>query len=396
MVEVDKSKLSPMMRQYLDIKEEHRDEILFFRLGDFYEMFFDDAITASRELELTLTGKQCGLEERAPMCGVPFHAADTYIARLIGKGYKVAICEQVEDPAAAKGIVRREVIQIVTPGTAMTGSMLNEKENNYIASVYTGRPSAGRAGQTGIIGLSYCDVSTGEICLTSFSGPSARQTLINELVKISASELILDEYTSEALDIEELRTSIDSYIDLIDGKYYRQEALRDTIRRQFDENGGILDGQHRLQACVLSGVPFQTIVMSGVPRDTFDTLDCGRARTTSQVLQMEGVKYNAVIASIIRGVSELRSAGHTAAHEKRLSNSAALAEYNKHASAYNRAAAVAATAVAESHAMAPKLAGSLFYYLVHFTKYFTTIVCTGECHCCTKGSWKSVAHTCAA
>ena len=233
MVEVDKSKLSPMMRQYLDIKEEHRDEILFFRLGDFYEMFFDDAITASRELELTLTGKQCGLEERAPMCGVPFHAADTYIARLIGKGYKVAICEQVEDPASAKGIVRREVIQIVTPGTAMTGSMLNEKENNYIASVYTGRPSAGRAGQTGSIGLSYCDVSTGEICLTSFSGPSARQTLINELVKISASELILDEYTSEALDIEELRTSIDSYIDLIDGRFYRQDALRDTIRRQF-------------------------------------------------------------------------------------------------------------------------------------------------------------------
>ena len=137
---------------------------------------------------------------------------------------------------------------------------------------------------------------------------------------------------------------------------------------KLDEDGGILDGQHRLQACVLSGVPFQTIVMSGVPRDTFDTLDCGRARTTSQVLQMEGVKYNAVIASIIRGVSELRSAGHTAAHEKRLSNSAALAEYNKHASAYNRAAAVAATAVAESHAMAPKLAGSLFYYLVQDLK----------------------------
>ena len=135
-----------MMQQYLDIKEEHKDEILFFRLGDFYEMFFDDAITASRELELTLTGKQCGLDERAPMCGVPFHAADTYIARLINKGYKVAICEQVEDPAAAKGIVKREVIQIVTPGTAMTGSVLNDKENNYIASVHT-------AGET--IGLSY-------------------------------------------------------------------------------------------------------------------------------------------------------------------------------------------------------------------------------------------------
>ncbi|MCF0144632.1 MAG: DNA mismatch repair protein MutS, partial [Firmicutes bacterium] len=146
-----KSKLSPMMQQYLDIKEEHQDEILFFRLGDFYEMFFDDAKLASRELELTLTGKQCGLEERAPMCGVPFHAAETYIARLIEKGYKVAICEQVEDPASAKGIVKRDVVQIVTPGTAMASSMLSEKENNYIASVYAGEDK---------FGLSYCDIST--------------------------------------------------------------------------------------------------------------------------------------------------------------------------------------------------------------------------------------------
>lgn len=226
MVEVDRSKLSPMMRQYLDIKDQHRDEILFFRLGDFYEMFFEDAVTASRELELTLTGKQCGLEERAPMCGVPFHAADTYIGRLISKGYKVAICEQVEDPAAAKGIVRREVIQIVTPGTAMTGSMLDEKENNYIASVYT------EAG-AGSIGLSYCDVSTGEICVTFFSGASARQTLINELVKIGARELILDENTAQELDAEDLRTSLDSYINPIEGKFYRREAYQDTIRRQF-------------------------------------------------------------------------------------------------------------------------------------------------------------------
>ena len=219
-----KSKLSPMMQQYLDIKEEHKDEILFFRLGDFYEMFFDDAITASRELELTLTGKQCGLEERAPMCGVPFHAADTYIARLIGKRYKVAICEQVEDPAAAKGIVKREVIQIVTPGTAMTGSMLSDKDNNYIASVY----SDGEG-----IGLSYCDVSTGEINLTSFSGSGARQTLINELVKINARELILDENTSIILDTEDLATVIDPYINVIGDKFYRRDALRDTIRRHF-------------------------------------------------------------------------------------------------------------------------------------------------------------------
>lgn len=131
-----KAKLSPMMQQYLDIKEQHQDAILFFRLGDFYEMFFEDAKLVSRELELTLTGKNCGLEERAPMCGVPFHAADTYIAKLIAKGYRVAICEQTEDPADAKGIVKREVIQIVTPGTLVNSTMLKEDENNYIASVF--------------------------------------------------------------------------------------------------------------------------------------------------------------------------------------------------------------------------------------------------------------------
>ena len=129
-------KLSPMMRQYMEIKKNYEDCILFFRLGDFYEMFFDDAKLASRELELTLTGKNCGMEERAPMCGVPFHSAEAYIARLVEKGYKVAICEQTEDPASSKGIVSREVIQIVTPGTVISSAMLKENENNYIASVY--------------------------------------------------------------------------------------------------------------------------------------------------------------------------------------------------------------------------------------------------------------------
>ena len=130
------SKLSPMMQQYMEIKDQHPDDILFFRLGDFYEMFFEDAKLVSRELELTLTGKNCGLEERAPMCGVPFHSADTYIARLVEKGYRVAICEQTEDPASAKGLVRREVVQIVTPGTVLSSAMLRENENNYIASIH--------------------------------------------------------------------------------------------------------------------------------------------------------------------------------------------------------------------------------------------------------------------
>lgn len=218
-------KLSPMMRQYMEIKEEYRDCILFFRLGDFYEMFFDDATLASRELELTLTGKNCGMEERAPMCGVPFHSADTYIARLVEKGYKVAICEQTEDPAASKGIVRREVIQIVTPGTVLSSSMLRENENNYIASVFAGEDT---------LGLSYCDVSTGEIYLTSISGAGIKENFVNELVRINASELILDETSAEAIDVESIRPVTGAYINTLDGSYYGTDASRDVIKRQFD------------------------------------------------------------------------------------------------------------------------------------------------------------------
>ena len=127
---------SPMMQHYLSMKNQYKDCILFYRLGDFYEMFFDDAITVSRELELTLTGKECGQEERAPMCGVPFHAAEIYISRLISKGYKVAICEQLEDPKFAKGMVKRDVIRVVTPGTVMEANLLDDKKNNYIMCIY--------------------------------------------------------------------------------------------------------------------------------------------------------------------------------------------------------------------------------------------------------------------
>ena len=130
-----KEKYSPMMMQYLGIKEQNKDSIVMFRLGDFYEMFFEDAKTVSKELELTLTGKSCGLEERAPMCGVPFHAADGYINRLVKKGYKVAICEQVEDPKLAKGIVKREVIRVVTPGTNIDMQSLDEAKNNYLMCI---------------------------------------------------------------------------------------------------------------------------------------------------------------------------------------------------------------------------------------------------------------------
>ena len=171
------------MTQYLEIKENYQDCILFFRLGDFYEMFFEDAKLASKELELTLTGKNCGLDERAPMCGVPFHSAEGYIAKLVEKGYKVAICEQTEDPAASKGIVKREVIQIITPGTLTAQSMLAEKENNYLAAIYIDEKAGGMS-------ISYCDISTGELNVTEYKGDGLYEALINELVKIKAKEIL--------------------------------------------------------------------------------------------------------------------------------------------------------------------------------------------------------------
>lgn len=144
-MKVDVTRLTPMMQQYMKTKEQYKDCILFYRLGDFYEMFFDDAVTASRELEITLTGKDCGLDERAPMCGIPFHAADGYLNRLVAKGYKVAICEQLEDPKQAKGIVKRDVIRVVTPGTNMNTQALDETKNNYIMCiVYTATATACR------------------------------------------------------------------------------------------------------------------------------------------------------------------------------------------------------------------------------------------------------------
>ena len=161
-MEVNKEDLSPMMQNYMATKEQYKDCILFYRLGDFYEMFFDDAITASRELEITLTGKACGLEEKAPMCGVPHHAVDIYTSRLITKGYKVAICEQLEDPKTTKGIVKRDVIRVVTPGTVIETNMLEEKKNNYIMSIC----------KKGIYyGIGICDISTGDFYATQIKLP---------------------------------------------------------------------------------------------------------------------------------------------------------------------------------------------------------------------------------
>ena len=176
------TKISPMMQQYLELKEEYNDCILMFRVGDFYEMFFEDAVNISKELELTLTGKDCGLEERAPMCGVPFHAVDTYINRLIKNGHKVAICEQLSDPALSKGLVERNVIRVITPGTVIEESMLEEDTNNYLVSLCY---------EKDILGIAYCDVSTGEFCMQEL--PFSETVLLEKLSAMNVSEVICDE-----------------------------------------------------------------------------------------------------------------------------------------------------------------------------------------------------------
>ena len=216
--------LTPMMQQYMEIKQNYQDCILFFRLGDFYEMFFEDAIVASKEMEITLTGKNCGQEERAPMCGVPFHSADTYIAKLVEKGYKVAICEQVEDPATAKGIVKREVIQIITPGTIVNQTMLNEKENNYLASVYLCEDG---------MGISYCDISTGELYATEVLGKGTEETLLNELVKVNAREIIINSDANVIFDIEEIKKITGAYITEQEEGLYNKITVNDMILKQF-------------------------------------------------------------------------------------------------------------------------------------------------------------------
>lgn len=178
------AELSPMMRQYMEIKEQNKDSILFFRLGDFYEMFFEDAKLASEELSLTLTGKDCGLDERAPMCGVPYHSCEGYIARLVAAGHKVAICEQTEDPAKAKGLVRRDVIRVITPGTVVEGDMLDEGRNNYLAAVYE---------KGGAFGLVFADASTGQCHTTEITGDNAFVRVCDEIARFSPTEIIYPE-----------------------------------------------------------------------------------------------------------------------------------------------------------------------------------------------------------
>lgn len=212
------AELSPMMKQYLQIKEQNKDCILFFRLGDFYEMFFDDAKLASKELELTLTGRDCGQEERAPMCGVPFHSSESYIARLVAKGYKVAICEQVEDPAKAKGLVKRDIIRVITPGTVTESSMLDEGINNYICCVYTVDKS---------IGICYCDISTGEFAGTFLKGDDVVALLKNELGKINPREILIGGDTVKYKELARfIRDKLSAGVELIEDEKFDYEICK--------------------------------------------------------------------------------------------------------------------------------------------------------------------------
>ena len=220
---IEKEKCSPMMQRYLETKEQYPDCILFYRLGDFYEMFFDDAIKVSRELEITLTGKDCGLEERAPMCGVPHHAAESYVAKLIAKGYKVAICEQLEDPKTTKGIVKRGVIKIVTPGTVVESNMLEERKNNYIMSIY----------KTGIyFGIAISDISTGEFYASQIKETNNFALLLDEISRFAPSEIIINKMMEDSTEeLSKIKTRFpSSYISNFKDEFFNPDSETTKLR----------------------------------------------------------------------------------------------------------------------------------------------------------------------
>ena len=235
-------KLSPMMQQYLKIKEENKDSILFFRLGDFYEMFFDDAKLASQELELTLTGRDCGLEERAPMCGVPYHSCEGYIARLVQKGYKVAICEQMEDPSKTKNIVKRDIVRVVTPGTVIESSMLDESLNNYISCVYCEGKN---------VAMCFCDISTGELYVTEFKGKDIVEKIKSQLSSYNPREILIggDVVKFEELSIfikDKLSASVEMYPD----ENFAYITCLDIVKTQFRNDYSSIEDKHLVVSAV--------------------------------------------------------------------------------------------------------------------------------------------------
>ncbi len=225
--------VTPMMRQYFDIKNQHKDKILFYRLGDFYEMFFDDALVASRVLDLTLTGKNVGTAERAPMCGVPFHSYEAYVARLIARGYKVAICEQTEDPAKAKGLVSREVVRVITPGTLTEASMLREDANNFICAIFMDSTGAG---------ISFCDISTGESYSAAIpAGRAAVEAVINECGRYAPREAVLsDAAFAEKQLVDFLQKKLGCSVEEGGEWRFMEEASQTSVASQFPEAADLL------------------------------------------------------------------------------------------------------------------------------------------------------------
>ncbi len=221
------AELSPMMKQYFKIKEENKDSILFFRLGDFYEMFYDDAKLASKELELTLTGRDCGQEERAPMCGVPFHSCEGYIARLVAKGYKVAICEQTEDPATAKGLVKRDIIRVITPGTVLEQSMLDEGKNNYICCIFSKEKK---------LGICFCDISTGELYATEISGKGFYNVLTSQLSSYNPREILIGGDVVKIKDLPSfIKNKLSAGVEMLEDEKFDYNSCLVTVKEQFNE-----------------------------------------------------------------------------------------------------------------------------------------------------------------
>lgn len=279
------AQLTPMMQQYLEIKNQHKDKILFFRLGDFYEMFFEDAVIASKELEITLTGRDCGQEERAPMCGVPYHSAESYIAKLIEKNYKVAICEQLEDPALAKGIVRREVVKIITPGTVIDSSMLEEKKNNYLLSLY----NDGR-----MMALSYIDLSTGEFYCTC-SDASDESNIINEINRINPSEIISN---TELKDLKAVYTAYN----LLDKKYFDRDACERRLRKQF--NVSSLEGLGIDNDSLLRSSGAVLLYLDDIQKVSLDNINYIKSYSISNFMVLDqSTRRNLELSETIRGKS---------------------------------------------------------------------------------------------
>lgn len=241
------TKLSPMMVQYFQIKAQYNDAILFFRLGDFYEMFFEDAKIASQELDLVLTGRDCGQDERAPMCGVPFHSADSYIAKLVSRGYKVAICEQMEDPATVKGLVKRDVIRIITPGTVIESNMLEDGVNNYLCSIFTGDKD---------MGICFADVSTGEFHITVLAGDDVENKLVNQLSTYAPKEIIINSKSLDYHQLEGFAKRLNAGVEVFDDDKFDFDnatlLIIETLKK--DEISSLGIGHSKSAVCALGAV----------------------------------------------------------------------------------------------------------------------------------------------